>query len=64
MELLGTVCALWGNIKQGSSSAASQHPAPSRAGGNFPSSSQGFEGIRESEREFATAAGEDLAVPC
>lgn len=29
IELLGTVCALWGNISQESRSAASHHPAPS-----------------------------------
>lgn len=55
IELLGTVCALWGNISQECSSAASQHCLA----GNFASGSkafEGFEGIRELAREFAMAA--------
>lgn len=79
IELLGTVCALWGNISQESRSAASHHPAPSTSWWGTSRAvekpSRGFEGIRESVREFAVAvaaaqreaagqrAGVDLALP-
>ena len=48
IELLGTVCALWGNISQENCSGASQH----QLARNFPSSGkafEGFEGIRDQQ---------------